>query len=81
MVGTNTVLILQAGRWRSWDKMLGMSLLPQRVSFKKAVLSEQGEYSFHNVMRLQKTLEFYLYEEEKYNGDCYILLLPGSTAE
>lgn len=81
LVGANTVFNLQAGRWRSWDKMLGMRLLPKRFSFKKVLLHEEGKCSFHNVTRLQQTLEFYLYEKEKYNEDCYILLLPGSTAE
>lgn len=61
--------------------MLGIRLLSQVVSPKKAVLNEQGEQSLHNVLILQQNLEFYLNEEEKYNGECCMLLVPGSTID
>jgi len=61
--------------------MLGIRLLPQMVSLQKAVLSEQGEYSFHDVLILQQNFHVYLNKEEKYHGECYMLLLPGSTAD
>ena len=61
--------------------MSGMRCLPQTVSLKKAVLSEQGEYGFHDVLILQQNLEFYLNKDKKCHGECYMSLLPGSTAD